>query len=75
VGAPEIDLLVLDVEGYEPEALSGLDLERHAPHFLLVEMLEPGRTRSRIEELISVRYEPVEQLSPHDHLFRLRQSL
>jgi FkbM family methyltransferase len=74
VGAPKIDLLVLDVEGYEPEALSGLDLERHAPRFLLVEMLQPERTRSRIEELLSVRYEPLEQLSPHDHLFRLRRS-
>ena len=59
----------------EPEAVSGLDLERHASHFLPVEMLEPERTRSRIEELISARYEALEQLSPHDHLFRLRQSL
>jgi FkbM family methyltransferase len=70
----EIDLLVLDVEGYEPEALSGLDLERHAPRFLLVEMLEPERSRPRIEALISERYEYLEQLSPHDHLFRRRQS-
>ena len=52
--APEIDLLVLDVEGYEPEALAGLDLERHAPRFVLVEMLDPQRTRSRIEELMGL---------------------
>jgi FkbM family methyltransferase len=70
----EIDLLVLDVEGYEPEALAGLDLTRHAPRFLLVEMLDPDRTRSRIQELIGDRYEFVEQLSPHDHLFRHRAS-
>jgi FkbM family methyltransferase len=72
--APAIDLLVLDVEGYEPEALAGLDLDRHAPRFLLVEMLEPERTRSGIEELIGGRYEYVEQLSPHDHLYRRRPS-
>jgi FkbM family methyltransferase len=72
--APEIDLLVLDVEGYEPEALAGLDLNRHAPRFLLVEMLEAGRTRSRIEGLMGERYEFVDQLSPHDHLYRRRQS-
>ena len=70
----EIDLLVLDVEGYEPEALAGLDLARHAPRFLLVEMLEPLRTRSRIEGLIGDRYELVDQLSPYDHLFRRRPS-
>jgi FkbM family methyltransferase len=74
VGIGEIDLLVLDVEGYEPEALSGLDLERHAPRFVLVEMLDTDRTRDRIERLIADRYELVEQLSPFDHLYRRRPS-
>lgn len=69
-GAREIDLLVLDVEGYEAEALAGLDLDRHAPRFLLVEMLEPERTRAGIEAVIEDRYEPVEHLSPYDHLYR-----
>lgn len=73
-GTGEIDLLVLDVEGYEPEALAGLDLACHAPRFLLVEMLDPGRARSRIQRLIGDRYEFVEQLSPHDHLYRRRAS-
>ena len=70
----EVDLLVLDVEGYEPEALAGLDLERHRPRFLLVEMLDAQRTRERIDRLIADRYEHVEQLSPHDHLYRRRSS-
>ncbi len=35
--APEIDLLSLDVEGYEYEALQGLDLARHRPRFILIE--------------------------------------
>jgi FkbM family methyltransferase len=71
-GTGEIDLLVLDVEGYEPDALAGLDLERHVPRFLLVEMLEPQRTRTGIEALIEDRYDFVEQLSPFDYLYRCR---
>ncbi|HET7856928.1 MAG TPA: FkbM family methyltransferase [Gaiellaceae bacterium] len=71
---PEIDLVVLDVEGYEAEALAGLDLQRHAPRFLLVEMLDADRTRSRIEELIAGGYEFTEQLSPFDYLYRRRRS-
>jgi FkbM family methyltransferase len=74
VRAPEVDLLVLDVEGFEPEALSGLDLERHAPRFMLVEMLDSERTRAEIERLISGSYEHAEQLSPYDHLYRRRPS-
>jgi FkbM family methyltransferase len=38
-GAPEeIDLLSLDVEGYEVEALKGLDLRRYAPRAICVEV-------------------------------------
>jgi FkbM family methyltransferase len=36
-GCPEVDLLSLDVEGYEYEALKGLDLKRHRPRYILVE--------------------------------------
>ena len=68
-GVREIDLLVLDVEGYEAEALSGLELDRHAPRFLLVELLEAERTSAGIEAVIGGRYEAVEQLSPYDRLY------
>jgi hypothetical protein len=33
----EIDLLVLDVEGSEKDALDGLDLGRHRPRLIMVE--------------------------------------
>jgi FkbM family methyltransferase len=69
-GVSEIDLLSLDVEGFEPEALAGLDLERHAPKFLLVEMLDRERTRARIEELLGPAYELAGELSPYDVLYR-----
>jgi FkbM family methyltransferase len=69
-GAPEVDLLSLDVEGYEPNVLAGLGLERHAPRYVLVEILDEERTRGDIERLLGERYEEVERLSPHDVLFR-----
>ena len=34
---PQIDFLSLDIEGYELEALKGLDLSRHRPVFLVIE--------------------------------------
>jgi FkbM family methyltransferase len=69
-GVSDIDLLSLDVEGFEAEALAGLDLERHAPRFLLIEMLEQERTRARIEETLGPAYELVDELSPYDVLYR-----
>ena len=72
VQAPEIDLLVLDVEGFEAQALAGLDLSRHCPRFMLVEILDELRTRTEIEARLEGRYEPVEQLSPTDVLYRRR---
>jgi FkbM family methyltransferase len=67
-----IDLLSLDVEGFEAEVLAGLNLDRHAPRLILVEMLDQQRTRSSIESLLASRYELVGQLSPYDLLYRRR---
>lgn len=50
----EIDLLSLDVEGSELEALAGLDLARHAPRYILVE----ARGRAGVIERLSDYYEP-----------------
>ena len=65
------DLLVLDVEGYEADVLRGLDLERHAPGFALVEVLDES-ARGQIEEALGELYEEVERLTPTDVLFRQR---
>jgi FkbM family methyltransferase len=71
-GAPAIDLLSLDVEGYEVEVLKGLQLHRYAPRYLLIEILDAERARAELEELISDAYETVEELSPYDVLYRRR---
>ena len=71
-GAPPIDLLSLDVEGYEAQALDGLDLDRHAPAWILVEMHDLDRGRERIAPILNGRYEEHVQLSPLDVLYRRR---
>jgi FkbM family methyltransferase len=69
VGAPEVDLLSLDVEGYEAQALAGLDLERHAPRFVLVEMRDTETDRGPIDAILGERYIDIDALSPFDILY------
>ncbi len=64
-----VDLLSLDVEGFEPQALAGLDLDRHAPRFILVEIHDIDSGRRPIEAVLGDRYVAVEQLSPLDLLY------
>jgi hypothetical protein len=64
-----IDALILDLEGHELEALRGLDLNRHAPRFMLIEALT-DTARPRLDELLAARYELVEMPSQHDLLYR-----
>lgn len=69
-GAPEIDLLSLDVEGYEPQVLQGLDLKRHAPRWILVEMHDLEAGRKEIGAILGKRYTEHSALSPLDVLYR-----
>ena len=64
-----VDLLSLDVEGFERQALEGLDLQRHRPRFILVE----ARFREQIDELLPPYYEAIAQLSHHDVLYQARK--
>lgn len=65
----EVDLLSLDLEGYEPTALRGIDLERHAPRWLLVEAHEP-QAHAAVAEVLGDRYVYVGRFSEFDDLFR-----
>lgn len=67
-GTTKIDLLSLDVEGYELDVLKGLDFERYAPVYMLIE----ARFRDEIEAFILDRYCVVEQMSQMDVLYRHR---
>ena len=71
-GVAGVDFLSLDVEGYEAEVLRGLDLDRQAPRFMLIEMHDMTVGRAAIEEIVGERYRAVEQLSPVDMLYARR---
>lgn len=63
-----VDLLSLDVEGFEAQALAGLDFSRHRPTWLLVE----ARYRSDVDAVLSPHYETAAELSHHDVLYRAK---
>lgn len=69
--APEIDLMSLDLEGFEAPALRGLDLDRHAPRYLVVE-LRDADSRAAVEAVLGDRFRLCEELSVHDALFARR---
>jgi FkbM family methyltransferase len=62
----EIDLLSLDVEGFELGVLKGIDFSRHAPAFMLIE----ARYREEIEAFLLPGYEVFAELSFRDILYR-----
>jgi FkbM family methyltransferase len=61
-GISQIDLMSLDLEGFEGAALRGLDLERHRPRLMLVEI---SNERDAVESVLLPWYEPVAELSDH----------
>ncbi|HWD20734.1 MAG TPA: FkbM family methyltransferase [Verrucomicrobiae bacterium] len=65
---PPIDLLSLDVEGFELNVLRGLDLEKYRPRWMLIE----ARFRAEIDAHLAAHYEPVAELSVHDVLYKAR---
>jgi FkbM family methyltransferase len=69
VEAPEVDLLSLDVEGFEGPALRGLDLERHAPRYILIEIHDRDRDRPSVDAVLGEHYVEHGWLSPLDLLY------
>jgi FkbM family methyltransferase len=63
-----IDLMSLDVEGYELSVLQGLDMDRFCPDLLLIEC----RDREEIDRFLAPYYGVEAELSHHDILFRRR---
>jgi FkbM family methyltransferase len=66
-GLARLDLLSLDVEGYELAVLRGVDFGQHVIRFILVETAALAAVRAILEP----RFHLVDQLSFHDYLFRL----
>ena len=61
-----VDFMSIDVEGGEFELLAGLDLDRHAPGWMLVETDLP----ERLSAVLAPAMEFVEALTFHDYLYR-----
>lgn len=69
-GIQKVDFLSLDVEGYEADALLGLDFNVHRPSWMLVE----ARFRVDVDAIVSPLYEIKAEFPPYDVLYRLRSS-
>lgn len=65
-----VDLLSLDVEGFELEVLRGIDFDRHVIDTLVVEMLDMGTQRPAFDALLGDRYEFTGTLSVDDAVYR-----
>lgn len=66
----QIDLLVLDIEGYEIEALKGLDFDTYSPQFILIEILNKNY-KSQIESILK-NYALVTNLGDSDFLYKIK---
>ena len=67
----KIDLLSLDVEGFEPQVLDGLNLNRWQPDHILCECLSQSAFKE-VEARIVPYYELVSQPTYRDFFFRKR---
>jgi FkbM family methyltransferase len=67
-GFAQLDFLSLDVEGFEEQALRGLNFDRCAPRFILVEANFPGP----IHQILDPRYHHIATTGHNDLLFALR---
>jgi FkbM family methyltransferase len=66
-----VDVMSLDIEGYEIPALQGINWARHRPTWLLIEV----RDEPAMNEYLAPYYEQVDKLSHHDFLYRVREPL
>jgi FkbM family methyltransferase len=68
-GIGKIDLLSLDVEGYELSVLKGIDFNKYRPKFILIE----ARYKEEIEKYLQDLYIPVDKIGYYDILFKLKE--
>lgn len=72
----EVDFLSIDVEGYELEALSGIDYGKHAPKHILYEDHEHRSVKyseSFNEFFTKRKYELLTKFSNNHYLYKLQQ--
>jgi len=72
-GVDRLDLMVLDLEGHELDALRGMDFDRHPVEHLLVEMLDLERQRPAFDALLGGHFDFAGTLSKDDALYSWRR--
>jgi len=71
VAMSPIDLLSLDVEGFEIEVLKGLDFVKHKPRYILVECLNQN-LKEDMDLFLSEHYRFVEAFTYRDFFYAAR---
>jgi FkbM family methyltransferase len=75
-GLEAVDVMVLDLEGNELDALSGLDMARHAPRFLVLESLGGEKEgRERFDPVLESHFSFREPMSGYDLLYERRPNV
>jgi len=72
-GVHDLDLMVLDLEGYELAALEGIDFDRHRVGHLVIEMLSLAEQRPAFDAALAPWFEPAGTLSPDHALYSWRR--
>lgn len=65
----EIDLFVIDTEGYELQVLEGLNFSLNAPEYILVEAQNPDRFKIISNFLLNKKYSFIDEIGEKDYLF------
>jgi len=65
-GIKKIDLISIDIEGHELEALKGLDLERFSPELVVIESWDSGEKLTK--HFNKHGYQLIQRYAPHDPL-------
>jgi len=65
-GVSRVDFLSINLEGFELEALSGWNFERHRPQYILIEV----RDLKAVDVFLSIRaYSRIDHLVRGDYLY------
>ncbi|MFA5000619.1 MAG: FkbM family methyltransferase [Candidatus Paceibacterota bacterium] len=68
-----IDLLTLDIEGYELEALRGLSFRKYKPNFLLIEIHSEKRQK-KIGSFLDYNYQLITIINGVDYLYQAKEA-
>lgn len=63
----KIDLWILDIEGYEPQALMGIDFNKWNIEHILIEQQYNSK---QIDAILELNYKKIDKVTDHDYLWQ-----